>query len=36
MNNYECLYYDIGKNGRVNDGGVWNKSGLAKALKKEQ
>ena len=21
--NYECLYYDIGTNGRVNDGGVW-------------
>ena len=30
--NYECLYYDIGTNGRVNDGGVWNKCGLAKAL----
>ena len=30
--NYECLYYDIGTNGRVNEGGVWNKCGLAKAL----
>lgn len=29
---YECLYYDIGTNGRVNEGGVWNKCGLAKAL----
>ena len=30
--NYEYLYYDIGTNGRVNYGGVWNKCGLAKAL----
>ena len=30
--NYECLYYDIGTNGRVNDGGVWNKCGLSRAL----
>lgn len=30
--NYECLYYDIGTNGRVDEGGVWNKCGLAKAL----
>ena len=22
---YECLYADIGTNGRVNDAGVWNK-----------
>ena len=22
---YECLYADVGANGRVNDGGVWNK-----------
>lgn len=30
--NYKCLYYDIGTNGRVNDGRLWNKCGLAKAL----
>ena len=30
--NYECLSYDIGTNGRVNDGGVWNKCILVKAL----
>ena len=22
---YECLYADLGTNGRVSDGGVWNK-----------
>ena len=25
---YECLYADIGSNGRMNDSGVWNKSDL--------
>ena len=29
---YECLYPDVGKNGRVNDGGVWNSSGMFKAI----
>ena len=24
--NYECLYEDVGTNGRANDGGVWSKS----------
>ena len=31
--NYECLYYDIGTNGRVNNDGVWNICSLSKALK---
>ena len=26
---YECLFADIGTNGRVSDGGVWNKSKIA-------
>ena len=29
---YECLYGDIGTNGRANDGGVWNTSGIAKRI----
>ena len=29
---YECLYADIGTNGRISDGGVWNKSSLAHAI----
>ena len=30
---YECLYADVGTNGRVNDGGVWNKSVMFEAIK---
>ena len=30
--NYECLYADIGTNGRCNDGGIWNKSSMLKAI----
>ena len=30
---YECLYEDVGTNGRVNDGGVWDKCGCSKATK---
>ena len=30
--NYEVLYADIGTNGRISDGGVWNKCGLLKSL----
>ena len=30
--NYECIYADIGTNGRVSDGGVWNKCSLSKAI----
>ena len=26
--NYECLYADVGSNGRMNDAGIWNKSNL--------
>ena len=26
--NYECLYADVGSNGRMNDAGIWNKSQL--------
>ena len=29
---YECLYADVGSNGRVNDSGVWNKSSLHEAI----
>ena len=29
---YECLYTDVGSNGRVNDSGVWNKSSLLQAI----
>ena len=29
---YECLYADVGTNGRVNDGGVWNKSVMFGAI----
>ena len=30
--NYECLYADVGSNGRVNDSGVWNKSSLLQGI----
>ena len=33
---YECLYVDVGANGRVNDGGVWNKCGFSKVLEKQE
>ena len=23
--NYECLFADVGSNGRMNDSGIWNK-----------
>ena len=29
---YECIYADVGTNGRVSDGGVWNKCSLSKAI----
>ena len=29
---YECIYADVGTNGRVSDGGVWNKCGLSQAI----
>ena len=29
---YECLYADVGSNGRINDSGVWNKSSLLQAI----
>ena len=29
---YECLFADVGTNGRVSDGGVWNKCTLAQKL----
>lgn len=25
---YECIYVDVGMNGRILDGGVWNKCSL--------
>ena len=33
---YECLFADIGTNGRVSDGGVWNKSMIAQMIENEQ
>ena len=33
--NYECLYADVGTNGRISDGGVWNKCGLEKSIEDE-
>ena len=29
---YECLYADVGSNGRVNDSGVWNNSSLLQSI----
>ena len=29
---YECLYADVGTNGRVSDGGVWNKCSLSQSI----
>ncbi len=29
---YECIYADVGTNGRVADGGVWNKCSLSKSI----
>ncbi|XP_065069760.1 uncharacterized protein LOC135694808 [Rhopilema esculentum] len=34
--NYECLYADVGTNGRVSDGGVWNKCDLSKAIEEKK
>ena len=33
---YECLYEDVGTNGRVNDDSVWNKCGFSKALENQE
>ena len=30
--NYECLYADVGANGRCSDGGIWGNSSIAKLL----
>ena len=29
---YECLYADVGSNGRVNDSGIWNKCSLLQGI----
>ena len=29
---YECLYADIGTNGTLNNGGVWNNCGFSNAI----
>ena len=29
---YECLYVDVGSNGRVNDCGIWNKTSLLQGI----
>ena len=33
---YKCLYADVGTNGRVNDGDVWNKFGFSKVLENQE
>ena len=30
--NYECIYADVGSNGRMNDSGVWNSSDLSRKI----
>ena len=30
--NFECLYADVGANGRCSDGGIWGNSSIAKLL----
>ena len=32
---YECLYADVGSNGRVNDSGIWNKCALLQRILNE-
>ena len=34
--NYECLYADIGSNGRMNDAGIWNKSKLRNKIENKE
>ena len=34
--NYECLYADVGANGRCSDGGIWGTSSIAKLLDEPQ
>lgn len=29
---YECLYADVGSNGRVNDSGIWNNTSLLQGI----
>ena len=33
---YEYIYADVERKKRVNDGGVWNKSGFTQAIEKNQ
>ena len=33
---YECLYADVGTNGRISDGGVWNKCAFLKAVEDDK
>ena len=34
--NYECLFVDVGTNGRMNDPGLWNKSSLRRAIENRE
>ena len=34
--NYECLFADVGTNGRMNDSGIWNKSSLRCAIESRE
>ena len=33
---YECIYLDVGINGSVNDGGVWNESEFPQVVENNQ
>ena len=34
--NYECLYADVGTNGRISDGGVWNKCSFLQPIEENE
>ena len=34
--NYECIYADVGTNGRASDGGIWSKCSLLKAIENSE
>ena len=34
--NYECLFADLGTNGRINNSGIWNKSNLCRAIENRE
>ena len=34
--NYECLFADVGTNGKMNDSGIWNKLSLRRAIENRE